>query len=240
MTPSRSSTPRPETMTWGKAMPTLSLCAVFDAMRFVFEQFWFFGPMIAGAGAAAATSGVVGTGTIGSAVAGGVGAATAGVVGFFGGPALVFFGVVMAMAVGLLGWLTTGLLLLLKNGRIFKENASAALTSLVGLGVSELPFLGSLPALSITTWKLYHTQIKYEKKRLKEWEQAQTEQAAQERSDQMMEDLLESRAAYAAAEESDERAAEQEADEMADAEEAKQAEEQQASEEIPEEMRDAA
>ncbi|MBU6491073.1 hypothetical protein KGQ25_02910 [Patescibacteria group bacterium] len=166
----------PQAMTWAKALPILVIAGIFDALRFMFEQFWFFGPALAGVGVAVATSGWVG-----SWVGGALGAATGAVLGFFGGAALEIFGIVMAMAVGLLGWLTIGLLLMITNGRLFKEQAGNTIWFMFGLFISEIPIIGSLPGLTGVTFKMYHAQIREEKKALARYEKERVGMLQQER-----------------------------------------------------------
>jgi len=163
-------------MTWGKAVPVLALCLVFDLLGLIFQFFWFFGPILLGVAAGAwwgstLVGGVVGGGTTAGTV---VGAAT----GFFGGIALGVFGVIMAIVVGFAGWLVVGLLLLVMNHRIFKANEKAILWVLFGLGVDMVPFVGALPGITGVVTKLYYTQIKKEKAALATWraEQKQHEQ----------------------------------------------------------------
>lgn len=152
----------PETMTWIKALPVLVVCVVFDALRFIFEQFWFFGPALAALWCGSKVEGVWLVGKL--LVAGCVAAAS--VVGFYASPAIMGFGVIMAMAVGLIGWMTIGLILILFNRRILEENALQFASSLL---VSEVPFVGSIPAITIIVGKMYRTQIKVEKAALKKY-----------------------------------------------------------------------
>ena len=105
-------------MTWGKAMPVLIVAGVFDLIRIFFEQFWFFGPALAGWYCTTKLAIYI-TQILAAAVCG----SSATLVGFFGSEAIEAFGAIMAMAVGLLGWLTVGLMILLTNARIFKENS---------------------------------------------------------------------------------------------------------------------
>ena len=194
--------PPPETMTWLKASFVLVFCVIFDLTRGFFSMFWLFGPALAAAyctyGAsdtvAAVTGGALGTKAVAttcSAVAVKAGAVLS--------PALIMFGAVMAMALGILGWLTIGLILILKNSRIFKANESAVFWFLLGFGVSELPFLSALPALTFMVGKLYRTQITVEKKQLKQWKKEQ-EVIAREERDQKIVDLTRARQERDAAE----------------------------------------
>jgi hypothetical protein len=164
-------------MTWGKAAPILALAAVVDASRIFFTMFWLFGPALAVAYCANQTSGFLGT-YIGKAAC----AAGAAAVGYFGAPALITFGTVMAMAVGLMGFLLLGFLLLAMNSRMFTVNASSWLWLTGGLGVSVVPFIGSLPAFSAVLYSLYRRQIKIERANRKKWERANAQRLRQERT----------------------------------------------------------
>lgn len=167
----------PKLMTWGKALPVMVVCILFDAVRLMFEQFWFFGPALAGLYCTAK----VGAGSVGAAVCST--AATA--AGFFAAPAIAAFGVVMAIAVGLFGWMAVGLWNLITNARIFKENAGNALWFVGGLLVSEIPIIGSAPALTGTAWRMYSVQIKKDKEALKQYEEKQQADLQQKRNRQM-------------------------------------------------------
>src|SRR3989344_1986982 len=175
--------PPPETMTWLKASFVLVFCVIFDLTRGFFSMFWLFGPALAAAYCTYGASDTV------AAVKGGAVLS----------PALIMFGAVMAMALGILGWLTIGLILILKNSRIFKSNESAVFWFLLGFGVSELPFLSALPALTFMVGKLYRTQITVEKKQLKQWKKEQ-EVIAREERDQKIVDLTRARQERDAAE----------------------------------------
>jgi hypothetical protein len=181
--PQRRNLPKPpKVMTWAKALPVLVVCVIFDAVRLMFESFWFFGPALAGLYCTAKVSGVVGT-TVGAFVCG----AGATAVGYFGAPAIAAFGVVMAMAVGLLGWLTVGLITIITNARIFKENAGNALWFVASLLISEIPIIGSLPGLTGATVKMYSTQIKKDKENLKKYEKETSDARLQEQNQRMVE-----------------------------------------------------
>src|SRR3989338_8868062 len=159
--------PEPPMMTWGRALRVLAVAVVFDGVRLMFQWFWLFGPALAGSAAGFWLSQYVGD------LAGGlVGAGVAAGTGFFLVAAYAGFGVVMAMIVGFLGWLTMGVLLLATNFRIFKTNATAGLWMLASLAIAETPFIGSIPSLTIATWRLYHTQIKKERAAHKAWKAA--------------------------------------------------------------------
>lgn len=187
-----SSTP-PKTMTWRKAMPIILFALAFDLARVFFNFFWLFGPALLAGGIGSAASELVGE-TFGGMVGGAGGL----LVGYFGSPVFVFFGIIMAMAVGLLGWMTIITLLLFFNTRIFAP--SSFITILLGFGISELPFVSVLPALTGTTLRLYRVQIRRERKALAAW---QEEQAAlqQQQQAEYMTFLVESEQARTYAEE---------------------------------------
>ena len=175
----------PKTMTWAKASLVLALCVIFDALRFLFEQFWFFGPLLIGSGTAVAVSHVVGSQSAGTATGALVGGATA----LLGGPELEVFGIIMAMALGLLGWMVIGFVLLATNARIFKESAVGTIWFVSALFVSELPILGAVPALTIIVWRMYHTQIKKERLALRQYENEQNSLRQQEQEMQAIESM---------------------------------------------------
>ncbi|MFA5942333.1 MAG: hypothetical protein WC798_01535 [Candidatus Paceibacterota bacterium] len=145
-------------MTWKGASWILAAAALFDALRYFFLFFWFFGPAAAALYCTTKVSGVVGT-TVGGLVCGA--GAVAG--GYLGAPALIAFGTIMAMAVGFAGWLTVTFFIFAANGRAFKDNPFSILWSLGGLGASVL----------VMVWGIYKTQIENDKKVLKKYEQTQ-------------------------------------------------------------------
>ncbi|MFA5744650.1 MAG: hypothetical protein WC887_00285 [Candidatus Paceibacterota bacterium] len=164
-------------MTWPKASPVLIIAGIFDLLRIMFEQFWFFGPAIAATYCTAKVSGMVGT-TIGSTICG----AGASVIGTVGSPAIIAFGVVMAMAVGLFGWMTIGLVLIMTNSRIFKENEGQILWFVGSLLLSETPIIGTIPGLTGATIKMYHTQIKKDNENVAKYNKEQAAQQVQEQN----------------------------------------------------------
>ena len=194
---STSSAP-PPTMTWPQAYFILAFCVIFDALRIFFEQFWFFGPALAAAACTSVASSWVGS-------LGGLTAATctagAGVLGYFGVAPIAAFGVIMAMAVGLMGWLAVGLMLIMTNSRIFEENAGHALWFAASLLVSEVPIIGTIPALTIIVWRMYRTQIKKETAAWRQYESEQAAALAAEREEQQRQamELMQARAAQLAA-----------------------------------------
>lgn len=165
MPQTKNSEPPPEVMTWKKATPVLIGAVVFDLMRIFFEFFWFFGPALAALWCtvkATDVAGVAGT-YVGGALCGSAAVAA----GIVGAVAIETFGIVMAMAVGFAGWLVIGGWLMKTNPRIFKENALWFAGSLL---VSEIPFVGAIPAITIIVWKMHRTQIKIEEAAYTKWE----------------------------------------------------------------------
>lgn len=169
----RSPDTPPEAMTWGRALPVLAFCLLFDALRFMCEQLWFFGPAIASIYCTAKVGDSVGTPLAGLLC--GTGSIAA---GYFGAPLIVPLGVVLAMAVGLFGWLVVGAWLTFANKRIFKENGLWFAGSLL---LSETPLIGALPALTGIVGKMYRTQIQKEAAELAAYKKRQEEDSAAER-----------------------------------------------------------
>ncbi len=161
--PQDSRSSPPPQMTWTKAMPVMAVALIFDALRLMAEFLWLLGPALGAAVCTAYVSDKIGT-TVGGAAC----AAGASVVGFYGSPAFSALGVVMAMAIGLLGWLTIGLWVLVTNSRLLSENAGTLWFG-GSLLVSEVPFLGAIPALTGTLWRLYSAQIKSDKEKIEKY-----------------------------------------------------------------------
>ena len=181
-------------MTWGRALPVLIVCAVFDALRLLFGMFWFFGPALAALYCTSTAGGWVGS--LGGLTATACTAAAA--LGFYGFALSATFGTVMAMAVGLFGWGTVTLILAITNPRIWKSNVRGWIWSVFALGISEVPLLGTIPMLTITHWRLYMGQIKTDKTALKQYRKEQDKITAsvqmQEQNRQTAE-LMQTRAA---------------------------------------------
>jgi hypothetical protein len=166
----------PEAMTWKKATFVIIAAIVFDALRFMFEMFWFFGPALATLYCTAKGSNIVGT----TLAATGCSAA-AGTIGFFGTPIIATFGVVMAMATGFAGWLIIGTIILGTNKRVLTDNKAWFVGSFM---LSEIPFIGSLPVFTGTILKMYRSQIMREQAALKKWEAEHAAEIAQARREQ--------------------------------------------------------
>ena len=140
--PQKASSQPPETMTWAKAAPTFVIAVLFDLVRIFFEFFWFFGPALVGVYCTAKVGDVA---VIGGLLASGC-VAGAAAIGWGGFAVAATFGSVMAMVSGLAGWLAVGLWLMATNARIFGESTPWFVGSLL---VSEIPFVGSVPAITI-------------------------------------------------------------------------------------------
>ena len=181
----RNNKPAPEVMTWGRASPILAVAAVSDALRLFFGMFWFFGPALAAAYCVAETTDVAVIGGLLSTACAVVAAKT----GVLLSASLTTFGTVMDMAIGLFGWLAVGLWLIRTNPRIFKENTGHTVWFVGSLLVSEVPIIGTVPALSVTMWRLYHEQIKKEKQDMKRYE-SENATALQEEKRQQTEQFM--------------------------------------------------
>lgn len=189
-------------MTWGRATPVLVLCIIFDALRFLFDMFWFFGPAMAAILCTAGVNSAIGTsvgGVVGNTVAAGCTAAAA-TAGFFGAVPIEIFGTIMAMAVGLIGWLTIFLVQVMRNIGIFKTHfvIKLVISRLVSLIWSEIPIINALPALTIVNVTLFHHQIKEGREALKKWEEENSAQLAQEQRQQQAAELMQVQQAQAA------------------------------------------
>lgn len=179
MPQNRSRPEPPPAMTWGRALPILAVAVVFDALRLMFEMFWFFGPAIA---AILCTTAVSSDSSIATTIGGAACSIGATAVGIIAVAPIQAFGVVMAMVTGLAGWLTVGLLLLVTNSRIFKENALWFAGSLL---VSEVPIVGSIPAITLVLWRMYHHQIKKERADMKAYAEERSSIGLEERRQQV-------------------------------------------------------
>lgn len=169
--------PEPPVMTWSRATPVLGVCALFDFMRLFFTFFWLTGPALAGTAAGAWLSGYIGD-FLGS-LAGGATALVAGITIDY---VFMAFGVVMAMLVALAGWGAVLLWLMVGNRRIFAASGGQFLIVVAGWGVSELPFIGSMPAMTFAIWRMYKAQIKRERAAHAAWAVARARRAALERN----------------------------------------------------------
>lgn len=182
----RNKSEPPPVMTWGKASWVLVPAIVFDALRMMFEWFWFFGPALAAVACTAGVNSALGTSVAG--IAGKITAAgcslAAGAAGFVGAPAIEVFGVIMAMATGFAGWLIVGLIIMKTNSRIIEENAGHALWFVGSLLISEIPIVGTFPALTGVVWKMYSTQIKKDKEALQKYKKENAAVQQQERDQQ--------------------------------------------------------
>jgi hypothetical protein len=157
----------------------------------MFEMFWFFGPAIAAVLCTVGASTLLGTGATATEIATKVGGALctvgAGAAAIYGAPAIEIFGVIMAMATGLAGWILIWIIVMMSNKRLLTENASSSLWLMGSLAISEVPFLGALPALTGTMLKLYSAQIKKEKAAMQAYEKEHAGEELQERQQQAAE-----------------------------------------------------
>ena len=170
MPQNRNSSEPPKVMTWRKALPILVVAAIFDVLRLMFEWFWFFGPALAAVYCTLKASSAVGSlGGLTTLVCG----LAAGTAGAFGAAGIETFGVIMAMATGLVGWMVIGLFLISTNPRIFKTNKSAFIVFASSLVVSEIPIVGSVPAITAVLWRLYRMQIHKDMQALRKYEEEQ-------------------------------------------------------------------
>lgn len=169
--------PPPPQTTWGKAAFVLVLALVFDAIRFVCEQFWIFGPIILGAGVTAAFGG----GILGYAA----GALAGGATGFFLPEVYAGLGVILAMAFGLLGWISVIFILFTTNRRIFKEQKDVFIWISASFIIDEIPIIGSLPSLSGLVLKLYSKQIKQDKANMKAYNDRRAELLRQQQAERL-------------------------------------------------------
>lgn len=204
MARSRPSTTPPPVMTWGRAAPLIGLAAAFDLVRIFFLGIVFFGPAMLAAACTYETSGAVSTISFGllgtkTAALGCVGGVLAGVAAAnlvtAGGvtAALGFFGYIMGTSIAFMGWCTLGIIIALTNRRLIVANAKALIPTLIGFGVTQLPFINFLPALTGTTARLYHTQIKTERAAYAAWETATAAARAKEQQEMLQLAMLEAR-----------------------------------------------
>lgn len=164
--PQKNNSPEPPpVMTWTRASWFLAAAIISDLLRIMFEQFWFFGPALATAYCTVKVGSVVGS-TIGGWLCGPAALAA----GIFGFAAIEVFGIVMAMAVGLAGWLVVFGLLMFFNRRIFLENSGNMLFFGASLLVSEVPLIGTIPAISLILWRMFHLQIKKDREALAQYQ----------------------------------------------------------------------
>ena len=163
MPPLRTNSP-PEVMSWGKpsAILAVSVSVIFDALRFACEQFWLFGPALAAIYCHQQLSG-----TLGETIAGAVCATGATALGANASPAFMLFGTVLAMVVGIFGWLVVAAIVVFTNERLLSVNINNVFWLAGSLLVSEIPFIGSVPALTATVIKLYSAQINRDKEILR-------------------------------------------------------------------------
>lgn len=169
----------------GIALVAIGLAVVFDALRIACNWLWLIGPVFAGAYCVQPAIGVLCT-TIGA------------------------FGLILAIMVGLAGWLTVGTLLMIGVPGAFRGGSGWWFVG--GLLISEIPFLGSVPALTATTIKAVHGARKRQKEAQKK-EAAQNDALAREQERETTAAVIAERRLIEEAQftEAEEEAAEQEA-----------------------------
>lgn len=152
-------------MTGGKVTLLVSFALLFDALKFMCTQLWFFGPaLIALAGSVA-----VGGGWFGAAVGTIIGAGAAATVG----AAIEAVGIILALVVGLVGWIILFTLMIAMGIQPFGEKHF--ITTLFGFLVSEIPFIDAVPSFTISMWRIVQGERKADREARKKWE---TENAA--------------------------------------------------------------
>ncbi len=194
MPQSRNRPKPPPAMTWGRAIPILVLCVIFDALRFFFNMFWFFGPAMAALVCTVAGSNTSVGQFVGTTATAAVCSTAAGVAGFFGAVPIEAFGVIMAMAVGLIGWLTIFLIQLMNNVGIFRANFSMIIRFGLSLLLSEIPIVSALPSLTIINVTMFNIQIKKGREAEQKWEEEHATEQSGERREQAGQ-LMQARAA---------------------------------------------
>ncbi len=159
-------------MTWAKAAPALLISFIFDALRFACDFLWFLGPIILGAGTSSAVSSATGSQAVGHAV----GVITTGL-SALGMPFFIALGTILSMVVGILGWFVLLFVIVLTNVRLVKDMFRNPAYFLLSLGITQVPFLNTIPSLTISTTRLYRQQMKKERAALAAWRSAQATQA---------------------------------------------------------------
>ena len=150
--------PEPPVMTWGRAVPILGICVVFDLLKLFCNFLWFFGPLLAAASVYGPLANYLGS-WLASMLAGLTGVAAGVSAGFI----FEALGAALAMFVALIGWLTVAILLAMANPRIFDVRLGHWLWVLIGWAFSEVPFLDAAPTMTGTVGGMYYRQIKHEK-----------------------------------------------------------------------------
>jgi hypothetical protein len=177
-------------MTWRRASIYIAVAFVFDTIRFIFEQFWFFAPLLIGFGIA----NWVLWGGAGSVL---IATVVGGVVTYFAAPVVIFIGLIFAAIFGFIGWLVLAVMLLVGNRRIFSYGAVDFVWFIGSFAGSIMPFIGGLPFLSGTLFVLFRKQIHEEKKLLKKWQAEENKRLAEQKAARQLE--IQSAQAYLAA-----------------------------------------
>lgn len=159
----------------------MTAAIIFDLLRLASEQFWLFGPALAALYCQQKLSPVLGE-TLSASVC----ATGATYAGMNATPLFMLFGTVLGIAVGILGWLTVASIIFFTNERLVKESISNVFWIAGSLLVTETPIVGSLPALSVTVYKLYSAQIKKEKELAQNHLNQQAQEAKEARSERVV------------------------------------------------------
>jgi hypothetical protein len=185
-------------MTNTKAAILLGLAVIFDVLKFMCTQLWFFGPALIGTAVAAAT-GSKAVGALAGAL--GIGAQVFPAIGI----GIAVLGLILAITVGFLGWLILIITMAAFGIRFFDGHNRAFLRIFVGFLVSELPLIDALPSFTFSIWSIVRGEYKADKIARKE---AAAKQAVVLRQEQRIDSMkqkqiLALQAAQAAQEEAD-------------------------------------
>lgn len=185
-------------MTNGKVALLVSFALLFDALKFMCTQLWFFGPALIGlAGSVALGGGWFGS-IVGTVI--GVGAAAS------VGAAIEALGIILSLIVGAFGWLIMFGLLIGMGVQPFGTRHFTPV--LIGFLVGEMPFVNALPTFTVPVWQIIRSERKADTEARKKWAAENAEALKQQqRMDRIqMKQALDQQAAQ---EEADEAAAEE-------------------------------
>jgi hypothetical protein len=173
-------------MTGSKTAILIGLSLLFDAIKFMCTQLWFFGPFFIG--------------LVGSAVTGGgwfgvaVGTIITTALALTAGAALEMMGLVLAMAIGIFGWLVV--LSAMFSFRMKPFHNRSFLKTMLGMLVTEIPFVDALPSFTISVWMIIREEKKADRAALAEYKAAEAARLAREqRWQQLQQRALEEQAA---------------------------------------------
>lgn len=146
-------------MTGSKSTLLISIAILFDALKFMCTQLWFFGPAIIGLAGSVALGG----GWFGSIVGTVIGVATAASVG----AAIEALGIILSLIIGVIGWLVMFALLIGMGVQPFGTRHFTPV--LVGFLVGEMPFVNALPTFTVPVWQIIRSERKADKEAHKKW-----------------------------------------------------------------------